>query len=292
MLIRSSFYLISLITAFQSNSVVGCQINSLSIEPIATPYSYDVFANGPYAMTNSYKAAADIVGENCHVEMSLQMEDVTTTLTGSNQQTLAFTWAGGNGTSVSNQWQFVLTEQSPSAIIQMRYPAKQWLPAGSYSGTLQLAVAYSSMLNQTPLSPAITTVNVMVNPIAKIQFYGLTQRQYDLDLGNLYSNKVISNAPNLWVQSNSPYQITVTSSHQGKLRHQSNDGQWDIDYQLSFDSQVIDLDLLEAQVNKSEMTSGLPIALNFVIGDTFNRPGGKYSDTLDISIEPLLSQQP
>ncbi|MGR5233011.1 hypothetical protein [Vibrio rotiferianus] len=292
MLIRSSFYLILFITAFQPNSVLGCQINSLSLEPIATPSSYDVFAHGPYGTTNSYKASADIVGENCHVEVSLQMEDTTTTLTSNNQQSLAFIWAGGNGTSVANQWQFVLTELSPSAIIQMRYPAKQWLPAGSYSGTLQLALAYASEFNQTPLSPALTTVNVAVSPIAKIQFYGLTQRQYDLDLGNLYSNKVISNAPNLWVQSNSPYQITVTSTHQGKLRHQSNDSQWDIGYQLSFDNQVIDLALLEAQVNNSEITSGLPIALNFVIGDTFNKPGGKYSDTLDISIEPLLSQQP
>ncbi|MEZ8477186.1 hypothetical protein AB6C97_04030, partial [Vibrio splendidus] len=120
----------------------------------------------------------------------------------------------------------------------------------------------------------------------------LTQQHYDLDLGTLYSNKVIRSAPNLWVQSNTAYTIVLESSHQGMLRHESNEAKWDIPYQLSLDNDRVNLEQLDARIQRLSATIGQPIPLSFVIGEAENKPGGQYDDTLQISIEPQLSQQP
>ena len=53
-----------------------------------------------------------------------------------------------------------------------------------------------------------------------------------------------------------------------------------------------DLKQLDERIQRLSATIGQPIPLNIVIGETENKPGGQYDDTLQISIEPRLSQQP
>ncbi|OQQ06912.1 hypothetical protein BK411_14545 [Vibrio splendidus] len=270
----------------------ACEANALTIQPVSSKSQYDVFSAGTFATINTYRIDANIIGEPCELSLILQLNDTSRSLKGSNQDKLNFEWSGQIGMPVANQWHLSITDSHPSATIQMRFPSKQWLASGTYRGLLEVSPSYTSDSKQVEISPSSIPVSVNVPPAAKIHFYGLTQQHYDLDLGTLYSNKVIRSAPNLWVQSNTAYTIVFESSHQGMLRHESNETKWDIPYQLSLDSDRINLEQLDARIQRLSATIGQPIPLNFVIGETENKPGGKYDDILQISIEPRLSQQP
>ncbi|UPR37240.1 hypothetical protein ISX50_18455 [Vibrio cyclitrophicus] len=270
----------------------ACEANALTIKPVSSKSQYDVFSAGTFATINTYRIDANIIGEPCELALVLQLNDTSRSLKGSNQDKLNFEWSGPIGMPVANQWHLSLTDSHPSATIQMRFPSKQWLVSGTYRGLLEVSPSYTSDSKQIEISPSSLPVSVNVPPAAKIHFYGLTQQHYDLDLGTLYSNKIIRSAPNLWVQSNTAYTIVFESSHQGMLRHESDETKWDIPYQLSLDSDRINLEQLDARIQRLSATIGQPIPLNFVIGETENKPGGQYDDTLQISIEPRLSQQP
>ncbi|MGR6859242.1 hypothetical protein ACU5EH_02235 [Aliivibrio salmonicida] len=283
---------LSLIAISHAPSAFGCETSALTIQPTSSQSQYDVFSVGNFATINTYRIEANIIGKPCKLSLVLQLNDTSRSLKGSNQYKLNFEWSGLVGMSVANQWHLSLTDSQPSAMIQMRFPSKQWLASGTYRGLLEVSPSYSSDNKQIEISPSSLPISVNVPPAAKIHFYGLTQQHYDLDLGTLYSNKVIRSAPNLWVQSNTAYTIVFESSHQGKLRHESNDTKWDIPYQLALDSDRVNLTQLDARVQRLAATIGQPIPLSFIIGKTENKPGGQYDDTLQISIEPRLSQQP
>ncbi|PFG58198.1 hypothetical protein ATG66_0739 [Vibrio sp. ES.051] len=268
-------------------SALACEASSLSIQPVSAQSQYDVFNAGTFATISTYRISANIIGEQCKLNLVLQLDDTSRSLKGSAQDKLTFEWSGQFGTSVANQWHLSLTDSQPSATVQMRFPSKQWLTSGTYRGLLEV---YGN--NQIEISPSSLPVAVNVPPAAKIHFYGLQQQHYDLDLGTLYSNKIINSSPNLWVQSNTAYTVVVESSHQGMLRHESNDPKWDIPYQLSLDNDRVSLKQLDARIQRHAATVGQPISLSFVVGETVNKPGGRYDDTLQISIEPRLSQQP
>ncbi|ULN65901.1 hypothetical protein MID13_20075 [Vibrio gigantis] len=270
----------------------ACEASALTIQPVSSKSQYDVFNAGTFATINTYRIDANIIGEPCKLSLILELNDTSRSLKGTSQDKLNFEWSGQIGMPVANQWHLSLTDSQPSATIQMRFPSKQWLASGTYQGLLEVSPSYNSNSKQIEISPSSIPISVDVPPAAKIHFYGLTQQHYDLDLGTLYSNKVIRSAPNLWVQSNTAYTIVFESSHQGMLRHESNEIKWDIPYQLSLDSDRISLIQLEARIQRISATIGQPIPLNFVIGETENKPGGQYDDTLQISIEPQLSQQP
>ncbi|MEZ8645869.1 hypothetical protein AB4490_23430 [Vibrio cyclitrophicus] len=283
---------LSLIAISHVSSTFACEASALAIQPVSSQSQYDVFSAGNFATINTYRIDANIIGEPCELSLILQLSDTSRSLKGSNQDRLNFEWSGFVGMPVANQWHLSLTDSQQSATIQMRFPSKQWLESGTYRGLLEVSPSYTSDNKQIEISPSSLPVSVNVPPAAKIHFYGLTQQHYDLDLGTLYSNKVIRSAPNLWVQSNTGYTIVLESAYQGKLRHESNDTKWDIPYQLSLDNDRVNLDQLDARIQRLASTIGQPIPLSFVIGETENKPGGQYDDTLQISIEPRLSQQP
>ncbi|MEL0610313.1 hypothetical protein [Vibrio echinoideorum] len=283
---------LSLIAISHVPSAFGCEASALTIQPTSSQTQYDVFSAGTFATINTYRIEANIIGDPCKLSLVLQLNDTSRSLKGSNQDKLNFEWSGFVGMPVANQWHLSLTDSQPSATIQMRFPSKQWLESGTYRGLLEVSPSYTSDNKQIEISPSSLPIAVNVPPAAKIHFYGLTQQHYDLDLGTLYSNKVVRSAPNLWVQSNTAYTIVLESSHQGKLRHESNDTKWDIPYQLALDSDRVNLAQLDARVQRLAATIGQPIPLSFIIGETENKPGGQYDDTLQISIEPRLSQQP
>lgn len=272
--------------------IIACEISSLTIKPMNNQSNYDVFNTSSYAAINSYRISANILGEDCQFNAILKMDDDSRTLKGTNNETLAFEWYEQFGTSIANQWLVSLTESQPSATVQMRFPSNQWLTSGSYQGVLNVALANLPEDSLIEVSPSTLPVTVNVPPVARIHYYGLQQQDYDLDLGELFSNKVISSSPNLWIQSNSPYSVVLASAHQGNLRHESNDSKWDIPYQMTLDNDIVDLKELEAYISSQRVTSGRSIPISFIIGDIHQKPSGQYEDTLEISIEPQLSQQP
>lgn len=285
-------YLLGVCLLTGGSSLFACDVNAISIRPESTQSTYDVFNSSNYASVNTYRIQADISGEACMLKVMLQLEDASRSLKNRLQEKLAFEWYGQIGSAVANQWHLTLTENQPTATIQMRFPSKQWLTAGAFTGVLEMSLPTSA--DNTLGDARYSSLPIVVNvpPVAKIHYYGSSQRHYDLVLGELYSNKVINTAPNLWVQSNSGYTIVLSSKHRGALRHKSNNPAWDIPYQMTLDHNTVDLTQIEAYINRNASTFGQPLPMTFVIGDTKEKPGGQYEDTLEISIEPHLSQQP
>lgn len=273
-------------------SWAACNASALNLDVVSQQQNYDILTNGNYTLTNTYQLSTQFSGSGCTLVVMLETEDGDRALKNTNNHGLKFDWYGRNGVQKANQWHVTLNDDTPSITFQLRYPSLQWLNSGRYQADIEASVVTGNLNNLANLAPRRLSLEMNVLPVTKIQFYGLAQSHYDLDMGTLYSNKVIRSAPKLWVRTNTGYTVTIESTHQGNLRHQSNDPQWDILYALLFDDKQIDLRQSQAHIHRHSPTSGSSIPLQFTIGETENKPGGKYSDTLQISIEPQLSQSP
>ncbi len=268
-----------------------CELRGLALETLSEQTNYNVLSSSQFSVSNNYRVAAEFIGQDCVATITVELEDGNKSLFNGANEALIFEWFG-QGHLSGNQWKVELTSQQPTTTFQLRYPSLQWIEAGNYQGKLE-----ASLLNQPSTSSSLTftktlPISMTVLPIAKIQFYGLAQNYYQLDMGELSSHKIITSAPKLWVQTNSGYSISVSSDNQGKLRHESDDNNWDIDYSMSIEQRRLDLRQTIAQLTRNQPTSGSPMDIQFEVGDTNNRPGGKYRDTIQISIEPNLTLQP
>lgn len=269
-----------------------CVADLISLDSISVQSTYDVFAQSTSPLIQTYQVRSDITGENCSMVVELDMDDGARVLRGATQQELRFDWYGGNGYQKSGRWYITLTTQEPNAQFQLRFPSAQWAYAGRFRGQIS-ATFLADTLNASGQDKALfLDAEVEVLPSAKIQFYGLSQRHYDLDLGELTSHKVIQSGPNLWVQSTGEYAIAVESENRGNLRHESYDAQWDVAYQLLIENQSVPLATANMQWRSNKSTQGQVLPLAFVVGDVSQRPSGNYSDILHITIEPRLSQLP
>ncbi|QPG05672.1 hypothetical protein IT774_16645 [Salinimonas marina] len=273
-------------------AMAACEFGPLHLEPVGGQNRYDLFAPGPFSLITVFRVRSTIVGSGCEVEVILNLDGGEPALTGPEAQRLHFEWTGVKGYRQANSWKVILSELHPEALVQMRYGAGQWLPAGNYTGALSAHFNKPDVAAAYLLPPDSMEVNVWVPPVSKIQFYGLSQQHYDLDMGVLHSNKVINSAPKLWIQSNAAYRVVLKSQYQGRLRHQSDDSRWDIPYDTLFNNRTVDLRQSNAALSFLSASSGHSVPLQLTIGDTHNRPAGRYQDTLYISIEPLLSSPP
>lgn len=284
---------IALFTLMASHSLyANCQTSLVSLDAISSQNTYDVFATGQSALVQNYRLRSDIQGEECSIEVELDLDKGASSLRSTNQQQIQFEWQGSNGYQKAGRWYITLSDSKPVTTFQIKYPAKQWLDAGRFSGELKATLSGTSLLQNQSEQELPLNIEAVVLPSAKIQFYGLSQQHYDLDIGELTANKVIHSAPKLWVQSTASYSISIESMYRGVMRHQSADTQWDIAYQMLLDNQPIELSKTSSQWHSDQATSGRPIPITFIVGDTTRKPGGIYNDTLYISIEPNLAQQP
>lgn len=294
MLTKASFLLLCSIGLLLTNisvSMAACEYGPLHLEPVGGQNRYDPFAPGPFSLISVFRVRSEIVGEFCEIQVTLDMDTGETALKGPESQRLRFDWVGSHGYRQANSWKVTLNEQSSEALIKLRYESGQWLPAGNYQAQLNASLANADFKSDYMVPPDTLNVRVWVPPVSKVQFYGLSQQHYDLDMGVLNTNKVINSLPKLWIQSNSAYQIVLTSQHQGRLRHQSDDTRWDIPYDMLFNNRTVDLQKLKTVLPFLSASSGHSVPLQLTIGDTRNKPAGKYQDTLYISIEPHLSLQ-
>ena len=270
----------------------ACEFGPVQIEPVGGQNRYDLFASGPFSLTSVFRIRSTIAGDNCEAEVTLQLDSGEPALSGPEAQRLHFIWAGENGYRYGNSWKVKLTRQRPEVLVQLRFESGQWLPAGNYAGEVSAQLNHPDIPSSYLIAPDAMPVTVWVPPVSKIQFYGLSQQHYDLDMGVLHNNKVINSAPKLWIQSNSAYNVVFSSQFQGRLRHQSDDTRWDIPYDMLFNNRTVDLRQVKVALPFLSATSGQSVPLQLTIGDTHNRPAGQYQDTLYISIEPRLSLQP
>ncbi|PKF51078.1 hypothetical protein [Enterovibrio nigricans] len=266
-----------------------CEASVLSLEPITSVNTYDVFATSTYPLRQQFNVRTAI-SEGCDVIVVLDLENERAALTNAHRAEMRFDWYSTQGQIQSNKWILQLDSDNTDAIVEFRFVGGQWLEAGVYKNRLRASLfqANSSMeMDQLTLN-----VDAAVLPSARIQFYGLSQRHYNLDLGSLKSNKIIDYDPRLWVESTAPYALSVDSLYDGKLRHQSQNPKWDLAYQMLIANEAISFDGTQRRWSRSHSTDGTPLSIQIIVGDTKRKAGGKYSDTVHIYIAPSLSLAP
>ncbi len=287
-----TLFITSILSGQAFSSKLGCQFDLLSIEPLSAKSTYDVFFSGGVALVQNYQVRADITGDGCEIEVELEINQGEKALRNSNSNEMTLEWSGDTGYEKAGRWYVPLSEINKTARFQIRYPASQWLTAGQFTGQLQASFS-ELQLNLSQLDQQLNyDVSVAVLPSAKIQFYGLSQRHYDLDIGDLTKNNTLQSGPKLWVQSTGGYSVIIESVNRGHLRHQSDDSQWDIAYQLTLENQTINLNQSVDQWVSQHSTSGRPLPMTFMVGETENRPSGRYHDTVNIFVQPELTQHP
>ncbi|SON52399.1 hypothetical protein [Vibrio tapetis] len=285
-------FLASILSGHALSSNLDCQFNLLSIEPLSAKSTYDVFFTGGMPLIQNYQIRAEITGQECAIDVELDIDQGAKVLRRSGSKEMKLEWHGNAGYEKAGRWYISLSELNETARFQIRYPPNQWLTAGHFTGQLHASFSGPNANLAQQEQQLTYDVSVSVLPSAKIQFYGLSQRHYELNIGDLTKNKTVQPGPKLWVQSTGGYSITVESINRGVLRHQSENSQWDIAYQLTLENQNIDLNQSIDQWFSQHSTSGKPIPMTFLVGDTKNKPSGRYHDTVNISIQPELTQQP
>ncbi|KHT40285.1 hypothetical protein [Vibrio sinaloensis] len=279
--------LTALFSSVPTLAVASCQIDAFTLEPLSEKNQYNTLSTSPYTLSNSYKLAANVIGSDCSITVAVELEQGGQSLVKETNEALRFDWFG-NGHRVGNRWLVTLSDEQPFETFQLRYPSLQWTSAGMYQAQLEASAVVEHSHTTSVAMFKTLPIFVEVLPIAKVQFYGLTQHHFNLDLGELTSHKIINSAPKLWVQTNTGFAISVSSRHHGVLRHETDDSRWDIEYKMLIDQKTIDLKQANASFSEPNPKSGMPMDIQFEVGDTNNKPGGRYTDTVEISIEPAL----
>ncbi|KXF81114.1 hypothetical protein [Enterovibrio coralii] len=267
----------------------ACEASVVSLEPTNSAANYDVFATGNYPLRQQFKVRTS-VSEGCKVVVVLDLENDVSALTNATRESMRFDWYAAEGYLQADKWLLELDSENTEAEFEFRFIGGQWLEAGTYKNRLRASLFKENSAME--MDQMTLNVEVSVLPSARIQFYGLSQRHFNLDLGSLKSNKIINYAPRLWVESTAPYSLSVDSQFNGKLRHQSQNAMWDLDYQMLIANEAIPLDGTQRRWTRSHSTAGTPLPIQIIIGDTERKAGGKYSDTVHISIAPSLSMAP
>ncbi|PMN91611.1 hypothetical protein [Enterovibrio norvegicus] len=266
-----------------------CNASILTLKPVLSANTYDVFSSASYPLKSQYELSTSIP-EDCSVDVVIEVDDGASALKNHNLAEMRFEYYAQTGRLEAGKWRFTLDSQQQNIVFELRFPNAQWLEAAEYSGMLK-AILYqeNSVMEQDQSELRIAT---KVVPSARIQFYGLTQRHYNLDLGSLKTNKIINYAPRLWVESTAPYTLSAESQFNGKLRHQSQNPKWDLDYMMRIASEQIALDGGNSEWRSNVSTEGTPLPIQIIIGNTERKAGGRYSDTVHIHVEPDLSYMP
>ncbi|NMH60466.1 hypothetical protein [Alteromonas ponticola] len=291
---RKTFAGLTLIMGFTfgCSKTYACEIANLMVSPITSSPVYDIQQGGVYPLIAEFQVSANITGDECTFRILTHVDDGVDFLSSITAKRLNFEWHAATGSERIGGWLGTLTTAQPSMVLRMRFSADQWVPATQYRGDISVFVVDATLARNLDIPHASYDLFVDVIPATQIQFYGISQQRYELNIGRLHSGKVISQIPRLYVKSNAGYTVSFASEHFGRLRHESNDAQWDIDYRLTANEHYLDLTQTKALLRSAQFTSSHLIPLHITIGDTSERIGGTYSDSLQISISPSLSTIP
>ncbi|WP_144208237.1 hypothetical protein [Shewanella donghaensis] len=271
-------------------AVCDARVQSVNLMSSGVQNQYDVFATSPNGLVQYYEAKVHFSDPTEECSLSLMMSTVEQgyQLTGQGGNSLTFTpYLQSAGSFIQNRHWFA--EVSPEQSIfrfQLRYPSQQFGAAGDYTNQLLVQLIPSPAESITVLDEQNHSITASIPPVASISFYGLSQRLYHLDLGRLTTGKSVNIDPNLFIRSTSGYEISFNSDNQGKLRHQSKQDRWDIDYLFSVAGNVIDFTVTgnPLVVSTPQILDGQRLPMSIQIGETENRPGGLYEDEIHIDI--------
>ncbi|MFT5706408.1 MAG: hypothetical protein ACI9ES_000687 [Oceanospirillaceae bacterium] len=275
-----------------SSAFAACdaRVQSVNLMSSGVQNQYDVFATSPNGLVQYYEAKVHFSDPTEECSLSLMMSTVEQgyQLTGQGGNSLTFTpYLQSADSFIQNRHWFAKVSPEQSIFrFQLRYPAQQFGAAGDYTNQLLVQLIPSPAESITVLDEQNHLITASIPPVASISFYGLSQRLYHLDLGRLTTGKSINIDPNLFIRSTSGYEISFNSDNQGKLRHQSKQVRWDIDYLFSVAGNVIDFTVTgnPLVVTTPQILDGQRLPMSIQIGDTDNRPGGLYEDEIHIDI--------
>lgn len=170
----------------------------------------------------------------------------------------------------------------------------QSVPAGEPEKKLDIEIMATSESGETTTFGTTLDLRFIIDPQLTGGFAGTVANQFTqtihLDLGVLETAKV-SNPVNFTIKSNSEYDITLYSEHEGKLvlLAAPQEGRPSIEYALKVDNQTYGLS------NGPEILSNLPRSRDGIgtqhqlalwpTGDTNTVRAGSYVDTLTIEVQ-------
>jgi len=293
----TAVFLVSFIYSSSVFASCDARVQSLTLMSSGVQNQYDVFATSPFGLVQFYEAKVNFSDptEDCTLSLMVSTIELGYQLSGQGGNSLTFTpYLQTPDSFIQNKhWFAEVSPQQSTFRFQLRFPAQQFGSEGDYSNQLLVQLIPNPEQSTTVLDERNQSISARIPPVARISFYGLSQRLYPLDLGNLRTGKKLNIDPNLFIRSTSGYIISFRSDNQGKLRHQSKQERWDIDYVFSVAGNVIDFTVAGNQlvVNAPQNQNGQRIPMAIQIGETENRPGGLYEDEIhiDISVSGLGS---
>jgi hypothetical protein len=286
----TAMFLASCIYSASAFAACEARVQSVSLMSSGAQNQYDVFTTSPFGLMQYYevKVSFSDPNEDCTLSLMISTIEQGYQLSGQSGNSLTFSpYLQTSGSFIQNRHWFA--EVSPQQSIfrfQLRFPAQQFGSEGDYTNQLLVQLIPNPEQSTTVLDERNQLISARIPPVASISFYGLSQRLYPLDLGRLTTGKRLNIDPNLFIRSTSGYEISFRSDNQGKLRHQSKQERWDIDYIFSVADNVIDFTVTGNQlvVNAPQNHNGQRIPMTIQIGETENRPGGIYEDEIHIDI--------
>jgi hypothetical protein len=284
----------AMMLSFLTSTVYSCEAKLQSINLInSNARAYDVFSTEAFALTQQYEVkttfSLESNPEECAFYVAVSTFDTTRQMVSLNNQVLVFEPYPQSSISgvQHNYWYGQVTPNKDTFRFQLRFPGKQFAPQGHYDALLEAKLLPS--LTATNVIDEITqTVSSNIDSAVKISFYGLADNNYHLNLGELTTGKIVDLSPNLLVKSTSGYSLSFDSVNKGHLRHNDQSPQWDIAYQLTLNSNEIDLNNNSTQYYSGHSTgiNGDRMPLKILVGNTEKKPGGKYTDEVHIYITP------
>ena len=284
----------AMMLSFVTSTVYSCEAKLQSINLInSNARVYDVFSTEAFALTQQYEVKTAFSPESnpqeCAFYVAVSTYDKTLQMVSLNNQALIFEPYPQSSTSGGqhNYWYGQVTPIKDTFRFQLRFPGKQFAPQGHYDALLEAKIL-PSLLGTNVMDEITQVVSTNIDSAVKISFYGLADNNYHLNLGELTTGKVVDLSPNLLVKSTSGYSLSFDSVNNGHLRHNKQSPQWDIAYQLTLNSNEIDLSNKSTQFYSGHSTglNGDRMPLKIVVGNTEKKPGGKYTDEVHIYITP------
>lgn len=211
-----------------------------------------------------------------------------------------------NSIVTHNGFRHRFTDLAPGERADARFaitiPPDQFVPPGVYVSDMNVSVASVSASN--PVSDTIgsndivdaddrdtLSVQIEVLNAARIGFAGTQGRHRVVDFGKLVTNATPTIPVALLVQATSPYELRFRSENAGRLINVKAGRTWEVPYELSLGSELVDLSAGESRVSLKAATgsSGWQVPLDFRILDASNRRAGRYEDRLTVEITPSTS---
>ncbi len=278
------------------SNAFACQAVITDVYQTDTSEEYDVFESSSYGLRQNYTLKYEI-GTDCFVHLEVTTVNEIFELSSIYGDSLKFN-VSGSGTTQGAKYKSPSVSNTSESLIEgeytfeLRYPSSQFLQASRFENLL-VAKLVDSVSGANVYDKELV-IRSYIEPTSSVYFSGISGQLTRVKLGTLTTGKVINHLPKLRVVSTSPYLVSFSSYNEGRLLHETNHQEWAVDYEFRVNGQPIYLDQGEQIWRSKDITTylGSLLDLSMTIGNTEERPAGKYKDTIEIVVRPELVLSP